>query len=119
MNQIPALGENHIWLLYAWNPIPGEISELFTKKYNILFQTMTFFENIFGSVSKESSCSAEDLGLIPGLGRLPGGGHGNSLQYCCLENPHGQRSLADYSPWGHKESDTTQQLSTFGSLKIK
>ena len=28
---------------------------------------------------------------------------GESLQYSCLENPHGQRSLADYSPWGHKE----------------
>jgi len=31
-----------------------------------------------------------------------GGGHGNPLQYSCLENPHGQRNLADYSPWGHK-----------------
>ena len=30
-----------------------------------------------------------DLGSIPGLGRSPGGGHGNPLQYCCLENPHG------------------------------
>jgi len=35
-----------------------------------------------------------DLGSIPGLGRSPGGGHGNPLQYSCLENPHGQRSLA-------------------------
>ena len=38
-----------------------------------------------------------DLGLIPGLGRSPGGGHGNPLQYSCLENPHGQRSLAGCS----------------------
>ena len=37
-----------------------------------------------------------------------GGGHGNPLQYSCLENPHGQRSLVDYSPWGHKELDTTE-----------
>ena len=80
---------------------------------------MTFFENIFGSVSKESTCSAGDLGLIPGLGRSPGGGHGNSLQYSCLENPNGQRTLADYRSLGHKESDTIEQLSTFGSLKIK
>ena len=43
-----------------------------------------------------------------GLGRSPGGGHGNPLQYSCLENPHGQRSLAGYSPWGHKELDTTE-----------
>ena len=35
-----------------------------------------------------------------------GGGHGNPLQYSCLENPHGQRSLAGYSPWGCKESGT-------------
>ena len=40
-----------------------------------------------GSDSKESACSAGDLGLIPGLGRSPGGGHGNPLQYSCLENP--------------------------------
>ena len=50
--------------------------------------------------------------MIPGLGRSPGGGHGNSLQYFCLENPQGQRSLVGYSPWGLKESDTTDQLST-------
>jgi len=64
------------------------------------------------SVDKESTCNAGDLGSIPGLGRSPGGGHGNPLQYSCVENPRGQRSLAGYSPWGHKESDTTEQLST-------
>ena len=56
-----------------------------------------------GSDRKESTCSAEDVGSISGLGRSPGGGHGNPLQYSCLENPHGQRSLVGYSPWGHKE----------------
>ena len=64
------------------------------------------------SAGKESACNAGDLGLIPGLGKYPGGGHGNPLQYSCLENPHGQRSLAGYSPWGCKESDTTERLST-------
>ena len=54
-----------------------------------------------GSAGKESACNAGDLGLILGLGRSPGGGHGKSLQYSCLENPPGQRSLAGYSPWGH------------------
>ena len=39
-------------------------------------------------------------------------GHGNPLQYSCLENPHGQRSLAGYSPGVCKELDTTEQLST-------
>ena len=60
----------------------------------------------------ESTCNVGDLGLIPGLERSPGGGYGNPLQYCCLENPHGQRSLAGYSQWGHKESDTAERLST-------
>ena len=54
----------------------------------------------------------KDMGSIPGWGRSPGGGHSNSLQYSCLENPHGQRSLVGYRPRGGKESDTTEQLST-------
>ena len=60
------------------------------------------------SDGKESSCSAGDLGSIPGLGRSPGRKHGNPLEYFCLENPHGQRSLVGYSPQGRKESDTTE-----------
>ena len=65
-----------------------------------------------GSDGKESACNAGDLGLIPGLGRSLGKGHGNPLQYSFLENPHGQRSLVGYSPWGCQESDMTEQLST-------
>ena len=41
-----------------------------------------------GSDNKESACNAGDLGSIPGLGRSPGGGHDNPLQYSCLKNPH-------------------------------
>ena len=52
-----------------------------------------------------------DLASILELGRSPGGGHGSPFQYSCLENPHGQRSLAGYSPWGHKELDMTEWLS--------
>ena len=124
------------------------------------------------SVGKESACNVGDLGLIPGLGRSPGEGNGNPLQYSCMKNPvdrgpgrlqsmgsqkvgfqvaqrwrihmpsrrrtrhgfnlwvrkilwrkkwqptwvflsgksHGQRSLAGYSPWSRKESDTTEWL---------
>ena len=61
---------------------------------------------------KESACNAGDLGLIPGLGRSPGRGHGSPLQYFCPENPHRQRSLVGCSPWGHKELDMTERLST-------
>jgi len=49
-----------------------------------------------------------DTSLIPGSGRSPGGGQGNPLQYSCLENPHGQKSLAGYSPWGRTELDMTE-----------
>ena len=49
-----------------------------------------------------------NVGLAPGSGKSPGGKHGNPLQYSCPENPHGQRSLVGYSPWGHKDSDTTE-----------
>ena len=57
---------------------------------------------------KNPPANAGDKGLIPGWGRSPGEGSGNPLQYSCLENPHGQRSLAGYSSWGCKESDTTE-----------
>jgi len=40
-----------------------------------------------GSDGKESTCNVGDLGSIPGLGRSPGGEHGNPPQYSCLENP--------------------------------
>ena len=63
-----------------------------------------------GSVGRESTCSAEDLGLIPGLGRSPERGHGNPFQFPCLENPHGQRSLVGCSLWGLKETNMTEQF---------
>ena len=50
------------------------------------------------------------MGSVPGLGRSPGRRHGYSLQYSHLENPHGQRSRAGYSPWGDKELGTTERL---------
>ena len=70
--------------------------------------TPVFLGFLDGSDGKESACNAEDLGSIPRLGRSPGGGHGNPLQYSCLENPHGQRSLVNCSTWSPKESDTTE-----------
>ena len=65
-----------------------------------------------GSNSKKSACNAGDLGSIPRLGRSLGRGHGNPFQYSCLENPHGQKSLAGYKPWDGKELDSSEQLST-------
>ena len=66
---------------------------------------------------KESACNAgatRDVGSISGSGRSPGEGHGNPLQYSCLENTRGQRSLVGYSLWGHKESDMSEHTRTGG-----
>ena len=71
-----------------------------------------------GSDGKESACTVGDLGLVPGLGRSPGGGHGNPHQYSCLEYPHGQRSLVGYSPWSCIELDMTEQLSTAQCIHV-
>ena len=62
-----------------------------------------------GSDNKESACSAEDPGSVPRWGRSPGEGNVYPLQYSCLENPRGQRSLVGYSPWDRKDLDMTEQ----------
>ena len=58
-----------------------------------------------GSDGKESPCSAGDPGSIPGLGRSPGEGNGNPLQYSCLENYIVRGAWAGYSPWVAKKLD--------------
>ena len=61
---------------------------------------------------KKSVCQWRDMGSIAGSGRSPGAGNGNPLQHSCLGNPHGQRNLKGYSPWGHKKPDTTEHTRT-------
>ena len=72
----------------------------------------SFHDSIWASqvvlVVKNLLANVRDSVSIPGLGRSPGGGNGNPLQYSCLENPHGQRGLVGYSPWGLKESYMTE-----------
>ena len=63
-----------------------------------------------GSDGKVSVYNAGDLGLIPGLGRIPGEGNGNPLQYSCLENP---TDGGAWCPWGRKDSITTNFTFTF------
>ena len=60
-----------------------------------------------GSDGKVSPCNTGDPGLIPGLGRSPGEGNGNPLQYSCLGNPMDRGA---WQSWGCKESETTEQL---------
>ena len=122
-------------LQYSWLPL---VTHLVKKKKKFCLQCMRPWFNSWvrkipwrrdrlptpvfsgfpgGSDAKESACNAGDLGLIHGLGGSPGGGHGNPLQDSCLENPHGQRRLTDYCPWGLKESDTTEHLIMTRELK--
>ena len=61
-----------------------------------------------GRVVKNLPAHARDAGSIPGLGRCPGGGHGNPLQYSCLKNPHGQRS---WQAIVHRVTESRIQLS--------
>ena len=71
----------------------------------------TFIENkgfLGGSGGKESACNVGDLGSVPELGRSPGEGNGSPV--FLPGKSYGQRRLAGYSPWGCKESDTTDGL---------
>ena len=59
-----------------------------------------------------------DASLTPGLGRSPRVGNGNPLQCSCLGKFHGWRGLAGYNPWGCKELDTTELLSTHTHIAL-
>ena len=59
-------------------------------------------------MEKNPPANAGDAGLIPVWRRFPREGNGNSLQYSCLGNSHGLRSLVGSSPRGHKESDVSK-----------
>ena len=59
------------------------------------------------------------LGFSSWVGKVPGGGIGNPLQFSCLENSYGQRNLEGYSPWGCKESDMTEQLTLLLILGVQ
>ena len=81
---------------FKWLPVCWILEHV--RLYMHLLRAESLFPTGFpgSSDSKESTCKAGDLGLIPGLGRSLGGGHENPLQYFCLENPDGLRSLTSY-----------------------
>ena len=72
-----------IWLISSCQLELGETSTI--SSHELVQATVS--TPLGGSDSKESALNAGDLGLIPMLERFPGGGHGNPLQYSCLENP--------------------------------
>ena len=63
-----------------------------------------------GSDGKESACNTGNLGSFTELGRFPWRREWLPTPVFLPGKSHGQRSLADYNPWGHKETDTTKQL---------
>ena len=74
-------------------------------------KTTLFFRTLVSDSEVKASASNEgDLGSIPGLGRSPGEGNVNPLQYSCLENPMDGGAWKDYSPQGRKELDMTERL---------
>ena len=66
--------------------------------------------SLLAQMVKNPPCTAGDLGSIPGLGRSPVEGNGLPPPIVLPGKSHGQRNLVGYGPWGHKESDTTEQL---------
>ena len=69
-----------------------------------------------GSDGKVSACNTGDLGSIPGLGRAPGEGNGNPLQYSCLENPMDGGAWCTAVHGGREEPDRTERLHFHFSL---
>ena len=81
-----------------------KLSERLSHKYRTS-QVVLAIEN------RPANRDPRDVGSIPGLGRAPGGGHSNPLQYSCLENPLDRGAWRSYRPWGHKEADMTEATS--------
>ena len=113
-------------------PVVFPITICILPIYSTHFETRNYFRSVLmlsifpgGSDSKVSAYNAGDLGSIPGSGRSPGEGNGNPHQYSCLENPMDGGTWLGYSPWGCKESDTTERLHslthslTHSSLKLQ
>ena len=87
--------------------MPKETKELYTENY----KTLT---SLVAQTVKASGYNVGDLGFIPGLGRSPGEGNGNPLQYSCLENP------MDGGAWQaavHGVTKSQTQLSNFTSIQ--
>ena len=82
---------------------PERISYMLST--NMASQVVLMVKNLSANAGDK-----RDVGLIPGLGRSPGGGHGNPLQYSCLGNPMDRRAWQTTSPWECRELDTTEHI---------
>ena len=87
-----SLGAQMVIYLQRWRPwLSSWVGKIPWRRVRLLSPVLLGFPG--GSDGKESACSAGNLGSIPRSGRSPGGGHGNPLQYSCLEN------LLDRGAW--------------------
>ena len=106
----------HRWqptrLPHPWDS-PGKNTGVVAQLY-IHMYVYTHIWGFPGSLDgKESACNAGDLGLIPGSRRSPGEMNDNPLQYFCLENLHGQRSLVGYRATSHEVPKSRTWLKWF------
>ena len=76
------------------------------------FSTLSVWGFLGGSVIKNPPTNKGDTGSIPGSGRSPGEKKRQPTPVFLPGKSHGQRRLGGHSPWGHKESDTTDRLNT-------
>ena len=89
------------------------VGKMMSLLFNTLFRSVRLSG---GSMIKNPPAyagDARDSGSITGSGRSPGGGNGSLFQYSCLKNPMDRRSLEGYSPWGRRNLDMTEWLSTY------
>ena len=93
----------HFLLLHLYLT-SAPFSQLVTTSLFSLFLVYSYSSGVslMAQMVKTLHAMPETWVCIPALGRAPSGGHGNPLQYSCLENPHEQKCLAGHSPWGHK-----------------
>ena len=111
-----------IWKTQQWpHEWKGSVFILIPKKGNVkersnycTFALISHARLPCGSAGREYACNVGDLGSIPGLRGYPGEGKGYPLQLSGLENSMDYM----YSPWGRKESDTTEQLSLSHTSKV-
>ena len=106
-------GKSHGWRSHVIAYLGQAKSYIWKQCYNSVSCVEPHLATCLGfpdsSVGKETACSSGDLGSIPGLGRFPGGGHGNPLQYSCLQNPM-DRGVCWAAAHGVTELDTTERL---------
>ena len=99
----------------------GQSTQIIFRAMKIICMILLWWTHVITHLSKPVAYVTSKVNLWvnygtlhdnPGLERSPGGGHDSPHQCSCLENPHGQRSLEGYGPWGFKESDMIERLNT-------